>query len=392
MFSTLRQCKKEIQKSRCSFVEGKGNCILPTVSLQQLKYIPRQLLRSVFFEVEGDLLTLHKMKELKVKYSFMLVYHMLMIQLRQLFEICLQNECEDKHVLYCLEGFIWNAIEMDTSDLIIRLESTFWKWNNQAKWLDYYEVQIWCINLIKKMESYIILESSTCADEDEAMNLKDKFNLAKLFLDEFNDILFSTRSIEPLGLQENEYEDILTRFANSLETRVNDATNDNICNIDRVYANHQFTEHFLSYENSLRTVDMTVVVDPQEKTEPSVHCSAQEIIECDSSPYEGSVYFQQRNVKWREYVTSLPRDSLRYRLWHRLQKIKEGYFHWSSKRSLDKTMRLFETAVANQIKEGLRFHEGYQNTTYGDIEPRERNFSRLREKKRRLMFRFFGEE
>lgn len=337
--------------------------------------------------------------------------------------------CSSQNVLPCLEGFIWNAIEMDKSDLIMRMEEAFWKWNQNDRFIGQEKVQSWCIELITKMETQFNKDADKCNDEDALMNIKDKYNLAKLFINEFNDMLFSTRGVNMNTLATREYTDILTRFANSLETRMSGLFQRDLYSLQRSIS-FLLTES--EFESSVKSLNVTLIVDAISK--PSMDPSsivanpgtivervstslstreAQEvetnqnqelilteenatqraIIECDTMRYDGSVYFQPKPVGWIEYLTTMPDNGYRYKLWLKIQKWKKAYLHWSTKRSASNTMRLFETEVANQIRNGLRFHEEYQNTTYGDMDPpNQPRFSKLKEKKRKLMFKFFGDD
>ncbi|QEU61983.1 Spo77 [Kluyveromyces lactis] len=425
----LKKAKEEIDNSECKFVEGRGNCLASILVLQTVSQVPQQLLKSLFFEVQGENLSLLELKHLKVSYSFLLVYHMNMTLLRKIFETCLSMGCSSRNVLPCLEGFIWNAIEMDKSDLIMRMEDTFWKWNQNDKFIGQEKVQSWCIELTTKMETQFNKDADQCNDEDALMNIKDKYNLAKLFINEFNDMLFSTRCVNMNTLATREYTDILTRFANSLETRMSGLFQKDLYSLQRSIS-FLLTES--ECESSVKSLNATLIVDAISK--PSMDPSsivanpgtieervstsfstgeAQEvetdqnqvlvpteenatqraIIECDTMRYDGSVYFQPKPIGWLEYLTTMPDNGYRYKLWLKIQKWKKAYLHWSTKRSASNTMRLFETEVANQIRNGLRFHEEYQNTTYGDMDPpAQPRFSKLKEKKRKLMFKFFGDD
>ncbi|CAH02191.1 uncharacterized protein KLLA0_B05885g [Kluyveromyces lactis] len=425
----LKKAKEEIDNSECKFVEGRGNCLASILVLQTVSQVPQQLLKSLFFEVQGQNLSLLELKHLKVSYSFLLVYHMNMTLLRKIFETCLSMGCSSQNVLPCLEGFIWNAIEMDKSDLIMRMEEAFWKWNQNDRFIGQEKVQSWCIELITKMETQFNKDADKCNDEDALMNIKDKYNLAKLFINEFNDMLFSTRGVNMNTLATREYTDILTRFANSLETRMSGLFQRDLYSLQRSIS-FLLTES--EFESSVKSLNVTLIVDAISK--PSMDPSsivanpgtivervstslstreAQEvetnqnqelilteenatqraIIECDTMRYDGSVYFQPKPVGWIEYLTTMPDNGYRYKLWLKIQKWKKAYLHWSTKRSASNTMRLFETEVANQIRNGLRFHEEYQNTTYGDMDPpNQPRFSKLNEKKRKLMFKFFGDD
>lgn len=488
----LRQARKEINKSEAQIAEAKGNCLTSVIALQTLTNVPKQLLKSLYFEVEGQDLSVTESKELKTSYSFLLVYHMMSLLLRKLFELCLLMDCTSHKVLEALEGFIWIAIEMDKSDIIIRMEDQFWRWNNQNKWIDETEVQAWCINLVIKMEENFNKEVTSCQDEDEQLNIKDKYNLAKLFINEFNDMLFSLRKANDGTEATREYTDLLTRFANSLETRLSrrgirrhweeDGMDEEV-GMGSIMESHSpliSERNFALGSLVLGSSSVTMIVDAnielQLPQEPSYEASRSIIIDArevnetksdiekgqlreapgagpgpDPEPatieeqeqeqtqridggtefdtmvlHDGSIYFHTRPVRWLHFMTTVPHDGYRYKIWMKLRKIKEHcIIHWSrpagsgqgfahgiqdqdqderqdqdqnqnqnshqalSVRSKNKA----KTKVSSHIRNGLIFQDEYLNTTYGDLDPpTPGRFSRLREKKKRLMFKFFGDD
>ncbi|CDO92269.1 unnamed protein product [Kluyveromyces dobzhanskii CBS 2104] len=415
----LKQTKHDIHHANCQYAEGKGNCLGTVLVLQTVVQVPQQFLKSLFFEIRGENLSPLQKKHLKTSYTFMLAYHMNMTLLRKIFEMCLDMNCPPDNVLYSLEGFIWNAIEMDKSDLIMRMEDIFWNWNQRGDVLGDDEIQSWCIELITKMDQQFNEDAESCENDDDLMNIKDKYNLAKLFINEFNDTLFSIRGAKVDTLATREYTELLTRFANSLETRITEQSRRDLCSLQNSISFPDSESDFESVVETTYSTQIVEVISPpadepsttganeetqeepprqnddpvQEENETHMKPQSRQVVQCDTMVYNGSVIFLPKPPGWLEYMTTMPENGYRYKIWCKFDKWRKSHFSWRKRGPTELTAQLSNEGVSSQIRNGLQFHNEYQNTTYGDmdhsVQPR---FNRLKEKKRRLMFKFFGED
>lgn len=406
LLSIFDTSKQDISQLNCEFIESKGTCLGPMIVLQRVKNIPPQILKSIFFEVESSKLTLFELEQMKIRYSFMLLFHMFNLELRNIFDLCLKNNCSEFGVLSCVESFLWNAVEMDKSDLILRLDDEFWKWNNHSRLIDHFELTWWCTELLSRLDKNCDQELTSCHNEDDILNIKDKYNLAKLFINEFNDaaisyrIAYSKSLNEKLSLPTNnnvDYTEILTRFANSLETQITTTASKNqlISSKENFFYGPSKSRSPLLTSIENLTLNDTMVVNPRQHFSTSYCPNVTRVPSflCTSPNYDSHIRHAHRNhSSWLHHLLFPRNNGIRHKLLRSLHKIKDACSFWHRAKPVSKMSKARHPQVSAPVAHDLRYHEEFQNTTFSDFENVGNRFTRLRDKKRRIMFKFFGED